>query len=119
MKLPGFKENPPFSFLIISVGYKTVTAPIATEYQYILVVKYILTWLVTAIPSKTISAEEIFTALMKHIASCARWLGSEPGVKSTAWGKGFQVGIYADYHLRRSGDCGISVREARDSEILP
>eukprot|EP00965_Chrysotila_dentata_P256429 6212535-Pleurochrysis_carterae.AAC.4 len=63
----GVIQDPPFPFHTISIDHKTVTAPRATGYQYILVVVDMLTRFVTAIPTKTMSAEETLTALMEHV----------------------------------------------------
>eukprot|EP00965_Chrysotila_dentata_P252402 6210656-Pleurochrysis_carterae.AAC.5 len=63
----GVTQDPPFPFHTISIDHKTVTAPRATGYQYILAAVDMLTRFVTAIPAKTMSAEETLTALMEHV----------------------------------------------------
>eukprot|EP00965_Chrysotila_dentata_P241989 6204628-Pleurochrysis_carterae.AAC.1 len=63
----GIIQDPPFPFHTISIDHKAVTAPRATGYQYTLVVVDMLTWFVTAIPTKTMSAKETLTALMEQV----------------------------------------------------
>eukprot|EP00965_Chrysotila_dentata_P196953 6177909-Pleurochrysis_carterae.AAC.4 len=63
----GVTQDPPFPFHTISIDHKTVTAPRSKGYQYILVVVDMLTAFVTAIPTKTMSAEETLTALMQQV----------------------------------------------------
>eukprot|EP00965_Chrysotila_dentata_P055078 1827321-Pleurochrysis_carterae.AAC.1 len=63
----GVIQDPPFPFHTISIDHETVTAPRSTGYHYILVVVDMLTRFVTAIPTKTMSAEETLTALMEHV----------------------------------------------------
>eukprot|EP00965_Chrysotila_dentata_P091649 3026021-Pleurochrysis_carterae.AAC.4 len=58
----GVTQDPPFPFRTISIDHKTVTAPRSTGYHNILVVVGMLHRFVTAIPTKTMSAEETLTA---------------------------------------------------------
>eukprot|EP00965_Chrysotila_dentata_P035143 1169342-Pleurochrysis_carterae.AAC.2 len=63
----GVTPDPPFPFHKISIEHKTVATPRSTGYHYILVVLDILIRFVTAIPTKTMSAEETLTDLMEHV----------------------------------------------------
>eukprot|EP00965_Chrysotila_dentata_P067198 2224273-Pleurochrysis_carterae.AAC.2 len=63
-------QDPPFPVHTISIEHKTVTAPQAMGHQHILVVVDMLTrFIVTAILTETVSAEETLSALIKHVFS--------------------------------------------------